>query len=225
MNKVSLSTPVQRVPTSTDSTKGLRVLPRRIKRDASSPVPFHGRSVHAVPSTFRIDADIFEAINDMAEKERTSVNAIVNRALRRYTEWEVFAEKFGLLSVTSGTITRLFNMMTDKQARELGANYGNTLAPELVTFWFKKFDFESILKALELLGSRYGRLFNFDYVLDGETYTLFIRHDRGMKHSIYYEEAAKALFGRLGIKPEISMTESQVTVNIPVRQIHRIKSA
>ncbi len=46
-------------------------------------------------------------------------------------------------------------------------------------------------------------------------------HDWGMKHSIYYEEAAKTLFGRLGIKPEISMTDSQVTVTISARDVHR----
>jgi hypothetical protein len=146
---------------------------------------------------------------------------VVNRALRRHIEWDVFAEKFGLLSVTKGTITMLFNMMTDKQARELGQNYGNTLAPELIMFWFKKLDFDTVLKALDLLGTRYGRLFDFDYIFDGRKYTLFIRHDRGMKHSIYYEEAAKALFGRLGIRPGISMTETQVIVTIPAKEAHR----
>jgi hypothetical protein len=144
----------------------------------------------------------------------------VNRALRKHIEWDVFAEKFGLLSVTKGTITELFNLMTDKQAREMGAHYGSVLAPELITFWFKKFDFDSMLKAMDLLGTRYGRLFSFDYIFDGKTYTLFIRHDRGRKHSIYYEEAAKALFGRLGIKPEVSLTDSQVTVVIPANKVH-----
>ncbi len=157
----------------------------------------------------------------MAEKERSSVNAIVNRALRKHVEWDVFAEKYGLLSVTRGTITRLFDMMTDDQARELGANYGGSMAPEFITFWYKSFNFQNVLKALDLLGTRYGRLFNFDYVFDGKVYVLFIRHDRGMKHSMYYEEAAKALFGRLGIKPEISMTDSQVTVTISAHDARR----
>ena len=180
--------------------------------------PSHGRSPRAVPTTFRIDADVFDAINALAEKERTSVNAIVNRALRKHVEWDVFAEKFGLLSVTKGTIKHLFDLMTDKQAREMGAIYGSSLAPEFITFWFMKFDFQTILKALDLLGSRYGKLFDFDYVVDGNVYTLFLRHDRGMKHSIYYEEAAKALFGRLGIKPEVKMTESMVTIIIPLHE-------
>jgi hypothetical protein len=191
-------------------------LPERTGRNGPS-VKFHGRSKSSVPTTFRIDADIFKAVSSLADKENTSVNAVVNRALRRYVEWEVFAEKFGLLSVTSGTITRLFNMMTDKEAREMGENYGSSLAPELITFWFKKFDFPTVLIALDLLGTRYGRLFQFDYVFDGNKYTLFLRHERGMKHSIYYEEAAKALFGKLGLKPEITLTNSQVTVVIPVK--------
>ncbi len=198
-------------------------MPERTGRNGLS-VKFHGRSKRSVPTTFRIDADIFEAVSSLADKGNTSVNAVVNRALRRYVEWEVFAEKFGMLSVTSETITKLFNMMTDKQAREMGENYGSSLAPELITFWFKKFDFASVLKALDLLGSRYGRLFNFDYILDGGTYTLFIRHERGMKHSIYYEEAARALFGKLGLKPEISLTESQVTIVIPENKVRRTKN-
>ncbi len=195
-------------------------MPAKVERNGPS-VRFHGRSISSVPTTFRVDADVFEAVSSLAEKEKTSVNAVANRALRRYIEWEVFAEKFGLLSITSGTITKLFDTLTDKEAREMGENYGNSLAPELITFWFKKFDFPTVLKALDLLGSKYGRLFQFDYVSDGDVYTLFIRHEKGRKHSLYYEEAAKALFGRLGIKPEISLTESQVTLTISREEVHK----
>ena len=170
-------------------------------------------------TSFRIDADVFEAVTSLADREKTSVNGVVNRALRRYTEWEVFAEKFGLQSVPSSTISNLFNLLTEKQTRKLGENYGNILAPELITFWFKKLDFATVLKALDLLGMRYARLFDFHHVFDGKTYTLFIRHGKGLRLSIYYEEAAKALFGKLGIKPEISLTDSQVVVVIPVKEV------
>ena len=166
-------------------------------------------------TSIRIDADVFEAVSSYADREKTSINAVVNRALRRYIEWEVFAEKFGLQSVPSTTVSDLFKLLTEKQTRELGENYGNSLAPELITFWFKKFDLATVLKALDLLGMRYARLFQFDQVFDGKKYTLFIRHGKGLRLSIYYEEAAKALFGKLSIKPEISLTESQVTVIIP----------
>ncbi len=148
-------------------------MPAKVERNGPS-VRFHGRSISSVPTTFRVDADVFEAVSSLAEKEKTSVNAVANRALRRYIEWEVFAEKFGLLSITSGTITKLFDTLTD-----------------------------------------------FDYVSDGDVYTLFIRHEKGRKHSLYYEEAAKALFGRLGIKPEISLTDSQVTLTISKEEVHK----
>ena len=183
------------------------------------------RTPRSVPTTFRVDADTFEGISSLADKEKTSINAVVNRALRRHIEWEVFAEKFGLQSVTGATLTKLFDLITDKQARELGENYGNNIAPELITFWFKKLDFTTILKALELLGMRYGRLFHFDYVSEGAKCRLFIRHERGMKLSIYYEAAAKALFGRLGIKPETSLTQSQVTVTIFTKEVLNAKPA
>ena len=105
-----------------------------------------------------------------------------------------------------------------------GLAVGNSLAPELIAFWFKRFDLPTVLKALDLLGSRYGRLFHFGYVYEGNMYTLFIRHERGMKHSIYYEEAAKELFGKLGLKPEISKTDSQVTIVIPAEE-HLVHSS
>ncbi len=184
---------------------------QKTRRNASNTLSLRGRA-RSVPTTFRVDADVFDAVSTLADKEKTSVNAVVNRALRRYVEWEIFAEKFGLQSVTGATITKLFDLVTEKQTRELGEHYGRNIAPELITFWFKKLDFATVLKALDLLGMRYGRLFHFDYVFDGEKYTLFIRHERGMKLSIYYEAAAKALFGKLGIRPETSVTDSQVTV-------------
>ena len=197
---------------------------QKTRRNGST-TTVHARTSRSVQKSFRIDADVFEAVTSLADREKTSVNGVVNRALRRYIEWEVFAEKFGLQSVPSSTISELFNLLTEKQTRELGENYGNVLAPELITFWFKKFDFATVLKALNILGMRYARLFDFNQVFDGKTYTLFIRHGKGLRLSIYYEEAAKALFGKLGIKPEISLTESQVTVIIPAQEARPFRTS
>ncbi len=192
---------------------------RQENRNKYQAIPISAHSTRAIPTTLRIDADILSAVNTLAEKEKTSLNAIVNRALRRYVEWEVFAEKFGLQSVPSGIIAKLFELLPEQTVRELGENYGNNLAPELVTFWFKKLDFTTLLKALDLLGMRYARLFHFEYVYDGRTYTLFIRHQKGARLSIYYEEVAKALFKKLGIKPRITLSSNQLTIVVSEEEV------
>jgi hypothetical protein len=170
----------------------------------------------SVTRTIRLDRDIEEDLLEHAGRERLSANVVVNQALRRYLRWEVPSERFGFMAVSSSTMSDLFNLMTEKEARERGKAEGYGKAAEFVTFYFKRFDFEAILKALEMLGPVYGKNFQFEHSLDGENYTVILRHHRGPKTSAYYSEALKAIFNRLGMTAEATETDDQVVFRVPM---------
>jgi len=142
---------------------------------------------------------------------------LVNKAINRFIDWEVHAEKFHFMSVSPSTQAKLMDYLTEEQARELGKWWAENAIIGLIVFWFKKFDFDALMKAIELLGSEYGRIFTHKFSIDDDgNYTIVLRHERGLKTSYFYEEAAKFLFTRLGIKNmKSSITDDQVTVNVP----------
>ena len=170
-----------------------------------------------VSRTVKIEASSDTKLEVLAREQNVPVNSLVNKAINRFIDWEVHAEKFRFMSVSPSTQAKLMDYLTEEQARELGKWWAENAIIGLIVFWFKKFDFDALMKAIELLGSEYGRIFTHKFSIDDDgNYTIVLRHERGLKTSYFYEDAAKSLFTRLGIKNmKSSITDDQVTVNVP----------
>jgi hypothetical protein len=178
-----------------------------LKRD----VPVRIRSV---TRTVRLDEDVDRMFQDLADKEKTSINHLVSKALRRYAEWDVHAERFGFLTIGTKQLTKLFNNLTDKEAREMGQEAGNSTWPEFIQFYHKKFNYDTVMRTLELLGHTYARMYTLESSYDSKHQVLVLKHNRGSRTSAFLAESIKALFLRLGLKPEITETEDQVTLKV-----------
>lgn len=170
-------------------------------------------SSRSVTRTLRLDEDVEAGIVEMAEREQFSFNLLANRALRKLVEWEDKAGKFGFIQVPTSLVEKVFSILTDEEARELGKEAGTNSIPEMVLFWFKKFNPENALKALEMIGS-YGNAFRLQYTIDGETSTVVLKHDRGPRVSAFYTELLGSLFKPMGAIVETHETDGQVVATI-----------
>jgi hypothetical protein len=166
-----------------------------------------------VTRTLRLDEDVEAGIVEMAEREQFSFNLLANRALRKLVEWEDKAGKFGFIQVPTSIVEKVFNILSDEEARELGREAGTNTLPEMVLFWFKKFNPETALKAMEMIG-HYGNSFRLQYTIDGETDTVVLKHDRGPRVSAFYAELLGSLFKPMGAKVETHETDGQVVATI-----------
>ena len=83
-----------------------------------------------------MDGDTDRALSTLVEKERVSVNFLVNRALRKFIEWDVYAEKFGFLSLPASMITKMMSYLTDEEAREMGRWAGQNLVKDFLSGLF-----------------------------------------------------------------------------------------
>lgn len=170
-------------------------------------------SSRSVTRTLRLDEDVEAGIVEMAEREQFSFNLLANRALRKLVEWDDRAGKFGFIQVPTSLVEKVFSILSDEEARELGKEAGSNTIPEMVLFWFKKFIPETALKVLEMIGS-YGNAFRLQYTLDGETDTVVLKHDRGPRVSAFYTELLVSLFKPMGAKVETRETDGQVVATI-----------
>ena len=170
-------------------------------------------SSRSVTRTLRLDEDVEAGIVEMAEREQFSFNLLANRALRKLVEWEDKAGKFGFIQVPTSLVEKVFSILSDEEARELGREAGANTIPEMILFWFKKFNPENALKAMEMIGS-YGNAFRLQYTLDGETDTVVLKHDRGPRVSAFYGEMFQSLFKPMGAKVETLETDGQVVATI-----------
>ncbi len=177
------------------------------------------RPQERIPSetrTIRLDGDLAVKLDELAKQENVSISFIINKALRRHVEWEIYAERFGFMMAFTSKMKRLFEHLTDEEARTMGRQSGENEFSAFINFWFKKLDLETTLKALELLGGEHSRAFRFEHTNDGPMHTIILKHDRGPNTSAYYSEVAKTLFNRLGLKAETVESDQQVTVTVHV---------
>ncbi|HZY47763.1 MAG TPA: hypothetical protein VFE96_08215 [Candidatus Bathyarchaeia archaeon] len=170
-------------------------------------------SSRSVTRTLRLDEDVQAGVAELAGREQLSFNLLANKSLRKLVEWDDMAEKFGLIQVPTSIVEKVFSMLNDEEARELGRAAGASTIPEMVLFWFKKFNPENVLKAMKMIGG-YGHAFRFQYTSSGETDTIVLKHDRGRRVSAFYAELLSALFKPMGAKVETHETDGQVAAII-----------
>jgi predicted DNA binding CopG/RHH family protein len=49
--------------------------------------------------TFRLESSIIEELQTEAEYRETSLNVLINQILRRYSSWERYENKMGMISI------------------------------------------------------------------------------------------------------------------------------
>ena len=166
--------------------------------------------------TIRIDSDLDKTLAEIAAEERISVNSLINNALRKYSEWDVFAIKFGVITNFTVAAKKFIECQSDDQVKELGKWLGKNALKEFIIFWRKSLDVEGALKSIRILGGTGNYLYE-EYVNNGHRIVV-CKHDLGSKWSLYYESMFKSLFeDSLGIKVATDCTEDQIVLNIPMR--------
>jgi hypothetical protein len=169
----------------------------------------------SVKRTIRIDYDVNHKLQGLSSKQRTTFNSLLNRALRRYVEWDVFAENFGLVTIQQQMWKTLLSQLTDKEARELGRRIGAQSTMDFVTYYFHKFDLDSVLQAFRLLGTEYMRNFQFVDFGDGDgVRTVVLRHSLGPTASGFYSESLREICNQLQVGVEIEETDEQIVARI-----------
>lgn len=166
--------------------------------------------VKSANRSYRVDEDVDGMLQDLAFRERVSVNVVANRALRHYVEWESIASKFGFISMPRALRTKLFARLTESEAKEIGIWAGQHLIVSLSMYFFKKIDYNSLLDLMRLLASR-ARIFDFEYQKNSDNDVLVFKHSSGKNMSVYIQALLETLLDRyVGSRVKILPTEDQV---------------
>lgn len=171
----------------------------------------YAKSRKTVTRAIRVGDQLDKRLADIASKEGTSVNFVVNRALQKYVDWDYLAAKYGVTSNFTAALTKLLDYLSDEEVVDFARWVASNLFREYVTFWFKSVDFENILRAIRLLGVAGN--FRYDESFDSEVRSIVCKHNSGRKWSRFYAEVFKHVFEELpDNQVKIESTENQVLV-------------
>jgi hypothetical protein len=170
-----------------------------------------------ITRTVRLSPEIDRSLQQLARQDRVSVNYLVTSSLKRLTEWDIVAEKFGFVAVPGSLQAKMYSYFTIEQARELGEWAAKNFGRDFILFRFKKLSLDTVLEALRLLGSRYARTFSIEHTFDGKAHTIIVKHGLGAKGSVFNEEFLTNIFrGLLNLDPESERTEDQVVIRLKI---------
>ena len=149
-------------------------------------------------------------------QEGISLNSMVNRALRRYVVWDANASRLDCVALAGASLRKILTYLSDEEVREFARWVAENSLRDFVTFFYGEVTLDTVLKGERLLGE-YGGHFQYKESVRDRARTVVLKHGRGMKWSIYYEEQLRyEVENLLGGKVETERTESQVTLRFPL---------
>jgi len=162
--------------------------------------------------TFRVDADVDDAIVKLAREDRSSVSQVANKALRRYVEWDRAPTTSGFVSVPSMLLVKLMAELKEERARELGRWAGKQLFLPNVKAGNPTMSLERAEDNMRMLGD-YGRRFTFDHGVEGGKHVFTIGQKLGRNWSEYYAGSLESILeNSLGKPMKVTVSDNMCVV-------------
>ncbi len=178
--------------------------------------------------TFRLESSIIEELQTEAEYRETSLNVLINQILRRYSNWERYENKMGMIPIPKIMLSSIMDEVM-KIGKDGGiedvANFRNKIIKELsqIAFAFlkdsvllikKNYNLLVVLEVLEQYMKVVG--INSDHrIEDDGKHVYVIQHNLGENWSLFIKEFLILIFENLGkVKVDISSTENTTVAKV-----------
>jgi hypothetical protein len=181
--------------------------------------------------TFRLDSAVIDALQSEADNSEISLNVLVNQILKRYSEWDRFESKVGMMPVPKVILSSLIDKAISvakssgvkdidryrddiiKQAAQLA--FG--LMKDSVLFMKKQYNLWVVLSVLEEYMKVSG--IKADHKIEGARKHVFIiQHELGENWSLFTKELLSLIFQNLAsVRAEISTTSNTTVAEVVFR--------
>lgn len=181
--------------------------------------------------TFRIDSSVIEELQADADNREVSLNVLVNQVLKRYSEWDRYENKIGMMPVPkimlSTLIDRAIGVAKSSGIKDVeryrseivkeAAQIAFGLIKDSVLFMKKQYNLWVVLSVLEEYMKVSG--INADHRLEGARKHVFvIQHELGENWSLFTKELLSLIFEKLAnVKAEISVTPNTTIAEVVLR--------
>src|SRR5579863_1613744 len=134
--------------------------------------------------TLRVPEDVARALEEAADEDGVSFNALMSSVLTDYTVWARKAKKFGFTFVSKQFFRILLESSDPKKLEALVKERYAGIMKSMAMVWFGDTSASSIIRAFELLAQHNWHM-NFNWTQEGLEYTLTFQHDLGEKFSLF----------------------------------------
>lgn len=180
--------------------------------------------------TFRLDSHTVDELQREADQNQISLNVLVNQALKRYSDWDRYENRIGMMPVPKAMLTSLIDKAVDmakkngikegdigsfrdqiiKQAAEIAFN----IMKDAVLFMKKQYNLWVVLAVLQEYMKVSG--INSDHRIEGGRKHIFvIQHELGENWSLFTKELLKLIFENLAkVRAEVNITANMTVAEV-----------
>ena len=142
--------------------------------------------------TTRLDADTLRELEDEADRTGITLSNLAKQILTNYARWDKFVSKAGMIPVAKGVISEAFDKLSEDEIVRLATSVGKNALKDIIIFMKGKVDLESLFSWLELWLKRNSTT-GFSYVIENGLHTCIMKHNLGIKWSLYHKVVLELL--------------------------------
>lgn len=174
------------------------------------------RKTQTVLRNVRIPKELNALLQRDANAENRTVSALVVSILTKYAEWDRFTRKFGFVTIPRNNYERMIEAM-DEQTYLAATEEAPSTFLEMVRFWHKRIDAETVCAFCERL-SKYVGTTQCEVERIGGNYSITLQHGLGSKYSNHLKRVYEAgIRTALGTEPKIEVTNNSVFIKFSER--------
>jgi hypothetical protein len=181
--------------------------------------------------TFRLDSSVIDELQNEADNREISLNVLVNQVLKRYSEWDRFENKIGMMPVPkvilSSLIDRAISVAKSNGIKDINgyrddiikqaAQLAFGLMKDSVLFMKRQYNLWVVLAVLEEYMKVSG--IKADHKIEGSRKHVFIiQHELGENWSLFTKELLSLIFQNLAnVRAEINTTSNTTVAEVVLR--------
>lgn len=192
----------------------------------SAPASKKTRSV-----TFRLDSLVIDELQTEADNREISLNVLVNQVLKRYSEWDRYETKIGMMPVPkiilSSLIDKAISVAKSSGIKDIeryrdeiikeAAQIAFSLMKDSVLFMKRQYNLWVVLAVLEEYMKVSG--IKADHKLEGARKHVFIiQHEFGENWSLFTKELLALIFQNLAnVRADFSVTSNTTVAEVVLK--------
>jgi len=180
--------------------------------------------------TFRLDSHTIDELQREADQNQISLNVLVNQVLKRYSDWDRYENRIGMMPVPKAMLTSLIDKAIDmakkngikeedigpvrdqiiRQAAEIAFN----IMKDAVLFMKKQYNLWVVLAVLQEYMKVSG--INSDHRIEGGRKHVFvIQHELGENWSLFTKELLELIFENLAkVRAQVNITAKMTVAEV-----------
>jgi len=179
--------------------------------------------------TFRLDSSVLDEMQREADQKEISLNVLVNQLLKRYTDWDRYESKIGMIPVPKVMLSSLIDESIAIAKNSIGikdiepyrsqilksaAQIAFNIMKDSVLFMKKQYNLWVVLSVLQEYMKVSG--INSDHRIESSRKHVFvIQHELGENWSLFTKELLTIIFENLAnAKIEISVTPNTTVAEV-----------